>query len=1109
MHEEQNSSEFKISTFLFDSLEKYAKFRDLAQPTIVSSVFHEIKLQGADALNPQHYKFPIVNPKIETVFGRSPGDIPMIHPNSNYDDFVRFIKQANQWVSWFHRAIPIGMNILHWMKTFKVDEAAKLFSDLHSARINPNINPLQVRDLTEKLFKLLRPFNDLDRLCHLLNGLTMFQVLERGTVNEKIKSSALIQELKRIQPENFFTAEKGIQYQHEVQIQPRRNVIWELASDKHSCNIKIEFQSTETADELDALFVQDNVSIERNILQGRFETQRDGKLIITIDNRGKYADRTIWFRAKQSSLSTCHLFHGIFQMYYQSAYAEADQPCTITDVSNLLGKVFKFIDSLLDGSIKLNLMVDLKPVFCDKNINIKDEVTKLFTNRAGERAGGPMNAQDEKRIDDVCAWLKIYQYYSHVNILLNCIDELGILSGNNADESINTLRQSSNENCSLKDITEAYRFVHQRFQRLTHQHLQLIKAAVECAPVIKMMGEAKLYTETGRRRFQELRDNLTTQFQLQERNNMILNSWIVVYPLCEPFTVKAENLDHFIEYLASLEHLEDSSLKHMQVVNDNIQIINMWLSAVETTKLDNSLMLMEHLYRSGTILMRLRRLTNEESYFQMGYSIKKIQNTAATTDEAPGWGHANRVQRNEAEQIKFTLSMAEIDDHKRQLTFCNVDLSDKAQYRKLLLTEQLNMLKIVEDMFLTLCKLEMAGHPKYQLKEENYRIYDHSDSVETLIDQLKNDQEGRVDRLKLAIEKRSESLQSIHQFLTVDYNRWIMNLEQYRRSFPLLTLFSNRQVMILIVLLSEPSNEKSIRDHFLEKLSLSRDQRVTNANERQLTNAGLMHYLRSVRIQPEKLSEERIQQVCQAHQISRDANAEVSLSTLCKFLDELFDRGKDLLRPAGPTTENQQYLVKLPSRETGRDNPGLEHDLNMDVCCILLNLFTDRLPAFFQILWCSTATEDDIRLFFNRIRTFKHLQFVLMDIDKMHHRLREILFSEQDDLTRQDQPHGTVYYFSREVTHRRGLRPFPVVEKTREVKQTYALLKNLIQKSRWNHPEIQVICGTAGIGQFSSLEFLSIQNILFFQVKRIESIRTTRTRRLCVSASMIDCIRQH
>ncbi|CAF1628440.1 unnamed protein product, partial [Didymodactylos carnosus] len=96
------------------------------------------------------------------------------------------------------------------------------------------------------------------------------------------------------------------------------------------------------------------------------------------------------------------------------------------------------------------------------------------------------------------------------------------------------------------------------------RHLALIKITLDCSLVVNMLKKKDLYSTNGRRRYQELRDNLTTLFQLQERNNMILNSLIVTYVLCEPFILKANNLNEFITRLANLKNVDETSLNHIK-----------------------------------------------------------------------------------------------------------------------------------------------------------------------------------------------------------------------------------------------------------------------------------------------------------------------------------------------------------------------------------------------------------------------------------------------------------------------------------------------------------------------------------------------------------------
>lgn len=149
------------------------------------------------------------------------------------------------------------------------------------------------------------------------------------------------------------------------------------------------------------------------------------------------------------------------------------------------------------------------------------------------------------------------------------------------------------------------------------------------------------------------------------------------------------------------------------VINDNLQIVNMWLSAEDTTVLDNALIVMENLYRNGVVDIRLRHLINESSYFEIGYSFNR-----------------NQDQSNEAEQLRFTLSMSDIDDHKRQLAFCNVDVQQNRLYSKTLIECQLKLLQKIEKIYSTLKKLEMSGHPDFQLREEHYDIYLYTSKID-------------------------------------------------------------------------------------------------------------------------------------------------------------------------------------------------------------------------------------------------------------------------------------------------------------------------------------------------------------------------------------------
>lgn len=163
----------------------------------------------------------------------------------------------------------------------------------------------------------------------------------------------------------------------------------------------------------------------------------------------------------------------------------------------------------------------------------------------------------------------------------------------------------------------------------------------------------------------------------------------------------------------------------------------MWLSAEETTVFDNALVLMEHLYKTGTIKIHLRHLLNEESSLEISYFIDKIQQRKIKSDD-DNQGITRRTQEDDnssdddekeepkSDKIKTTLSMADIADHRRQLTFCSVDLPENMAHMKILLNGQLKLLKLIGNIYSTFIKLEMSGHPHYQLKNRQYKIYNET-----------------------------------------------------------------------------------------------------------------------------------------------------------------------------------------------------------------------------------------------------------------------------------------------------------------------------------------------------------------------------------------------
>ena len=333
----------------------------------------------------------------------------------------------------------------------------------------------------------------------------------------------------------------------------------------------------------------------------------------------------------------------------------------------------------------------------------------------------------------------------------------------------------------------------------------------------------------------------------------------------------------------------------------------------------------------------------------------------------------------------------------------------------------------------------------------------------TILINLGNDQHTRVEK---AIQDRIRGLELIYNALKANYDIWIDRLKDHRERYSLIKLFSNREIMILIILLRIPKTPNSLRNRFLKTSFEFKSLHNQSEDEEQLTIHYLQHYLRSLRISQINLTTERLVQLYQKHRIEVDATIDICLKTLAQFLHDVFKNYEDILQQRHAKNEGQQFLVNLDRFTSTSNQNSLTNDFDSNTCCILLNIFQNQLPSAYQILWCSNATEEDILLFFSRIRSFPSLIFAVMDIDKMHHRLRELILNQQYLLTCEQDIHGQVFYFSRELkTGRRGLREFQVPDLYKDPNFSHQHLMKLFTENNIRPSKIQIIYGNAGVGK--------------------------------------------
>jgi hypothetical protein len=174
---------------------------------------------------------------------------------------------------------------------------------------------------------------------------------------------------------------------------------------------------------------------------------------------------------------------------------------------------------------------------------------------------------------------------------------------------------------------------------------------------------------------------------------------------------------------------------------------------------------------------------------------------------------------------------------------------------------------------------------------------------------VNDNQNEEVDILKRLVERQTDQLHLIHQQMTINYKLWLQHLEEHRKLTRLLQLFSNRQMMILIILLTKSTPDNRMKWNFLRKLYLKSDEEFSDDRELQLTIQSLRHYSRSSRLSDCDLSMANIQRLYDKNQIPSRSTGESCLLKLSAFLKELLNDGRELFIERTIINDNQQYLV--------------------------------------------------------------------------------------------------------------------------------------------------------------------------------------------------------
>ncbi|UJR10538.1 hypothetical protein I4U23_014738 [Adineta vaga] len=343
-------------------------YLELSDKSIAYQFLPQIDLNNIlTSQDPQKYKFPITSNPINCIMSVSkPDDIDIIQTDTRDQYFLRFIEQVTAWIRWFDQFIDIFQYVIERFIAWKMEGAEQLFKDIHTIKHDPETTLTKMKTIIQQLLKIFNAFDNLHRLCDLFDFLKPFQIICNGALSHRGQFKSHMEDIQKSFPNNTFTVNGRTQEQKCLPIYEHRHVHWSVACTEHHCNIKVEYRLQNISNQIHELYNEKDVMIDKNYLYGEFKTQHSGQLVITINNQNPHTQRTLWYSVVQDSIPTCHLFQGILDVYYQKYFKQSTQLVKEKDLSQLITRVFSFIDNLLNGNTTLQEMDCLRTVFHEK-----------------------------------------------------------------------------------------------------------------------------------------------------------------------------------------------------------------------------------------------------------------------------------------------------------------------------------------------------------------------------------------------------------------------------------------------------------------------------------------------------------------------------------------------------------------------------------------------------------------------------------------------------------------------------------------------------------------------------------------------------------------------
>ena len=668
-----------------------------------------------------------------------------------------------------------------------------------------------------------------------------------------------------------------------------------------------------------------------------------------------------------------------------------DDKCEIEDVKELLEQVDGQLAELLACTLTTDKLVPILKHL--KNCDIPAEIEVLRGWRSYAE-GGERAAQDIKRC------MELLQKVENIAPILDTLRKYEMTCEDDDDAAklrdIARKFAPGEQGMMLRRVPESCAVLNDIFTGLGPTHFKFIETIKDADHLITFLNKDAVdgkdfYTPEGKRNYAERKRLVDAQIEAsasRDHHGRLLNAFeINAMPVCECFaTMSREPLRHAIQTIAGIQRLKDvdddartsidSLCKQIKMANDNIQTIKGWFTRSQVSTFENAQIVMENVKQTGKVHIELQELIAGQTTFKI------------------------RFKQGEAgaeEGIEEVLTVDDVDELQRQLTFSlqqqdNAEQAQAADQAKAAEGKaSLQVLQLLRTIFDQLQALQASGHPFYQKRTFEYSVKTNND-----------------DRVRLRDEERK---------LAQDLNSWEAELRQAREETKQLQLLTSREISIVVHLLSEQTKGPGSCVSEMVQTLLGKDVDISSAADVDLAvHFCIANLLGPIRDIAEALLDsdgikrktDEVKQLLYqpgraplySEQCSAEEAVEYTLITLQTLVGEVF-----------------KLPVSINTGDCGQQY-GLKVEEPSEIFAVLLqHVFVPEQPTNSQILWCTAATTDrDIALFFQRIRSFRRLHFVVCGIGRLTQYCREKVYEHQQVLHRDQSQvngrHANVTYVS-------------------------------------------------------------------------------------------------